>query len=42
VAHPGARAAIAQALEEERRNARDVIAAYNGMSPVKAVRSGAS
>lgn len=42
VAHPSAQAAIAQALEEERIRAREVIAAYNEVSPVKAVRGGAS
>ena len=42
IAHPNARLAIAEALDVERARTLDVIRAYNGVSPVKAVRAGAS
>jgi predicted N-acyltransferase len=41
VAHPNARAAIAEALDSERTRALEVIRGYNEVSPVKAVRGGA-
>ena len=40
MAHPGARAAIAESLNLERTRALEVIRAYNQVSPVKAARGG--